>query len=35
VARRLVTLPLFPVMTGEDQEDVVRALDKIFAHYAR
>ena len=35
VARRLITLPLFPAMTGEDQEDVVRALDKIFAHYAR
>jgi dTDP-4-amino-4,6-dideoxygalactose transaminase len=35
VERRLVTLPLFPTMTDEDQEDVFRALDKVFAHFAR
>lgn len=35
VERRLVTLPLFPAMTDEDQDDVLRALDKVFAHYAR
>ena len=33
--RRLVTLPLFPTMTEADQDDVFRALDKVFAHYAR
>jgi dTDP-4-amino-4,6-dideoxygalactose transaminase len=32
---RLVTLPLFPAMTDNDQDDVLRALDKVFAHYAR
>ena len=35
VEQRLVTLPLFPAMTEQDQEDVLRALDKVFAHYAR
>ncbi|MBI2564281.1 MAG: aminotransferase class I/II-fold pyridoxal phosphate-dependent enzyme [candidate division NC10 bacterium] len=35
VERRLVTLPLFPSMTDGDQDDVLRALDKVFAHYAR
>jgi dTDP-4-amino-4,6-dideoxygalactose transaminase len=35
VERRLVTLPLFPSMTEDDQDDVLRALDKVFAHYAR
>lgn len=31
---RLVTLPLFPTMTEADQDDVLRALDKVCAHYA-
>jgi perosamine synthetase len=35
VEARLVTLPLFPAMTESDQDDVLRALDKVFAHYAR
>lgn len=35
VERRIMTLPLFPSMTDDDQDDVLRALDKIFAHYAR
>ena len=35
VQSRLVTLPLFPAMTDADQDDVLRALDKVFAHYAR
>src|SRR5882724_11118539 len=35
VEARLVTLPLFPAMTEADQDDVLRALDKVFAHYAR
>jgi perosamine synthetase len=35
VEKRLVTLPLFPTMTLEDQDDVLRALDKVFAHYPR
>jgi len=35
IERRLVTLPLFPSMTEQDQDDVLRALDKVFAHYAR
>ena len=35
VGQRLVTLPLFPAMTDADQDDVLRALDKVFAHYAR
>jgi dTDP-4-amino-4,6-dideoxygalactose transaminase len=30
-----MTLPLFPAMTDDDQDDVLRALNKIFAHYAR
>jgi len=32
---RLVTLPLFPAMTDADQDDVLRALDKVCTHYAR
>lgn len=32
---RLVTLPLFPRMTDADQDDVLRALDKVCRHYAR
>lgn len=35
VERRLVTVPLFPAMTDADQDDVLGALDKVFAHYAR
>src|SRR5439155_268517 len=35
VVERLLTLPLFRTMTLEDQDDVLRALDKVFAHYAR
>jgi perosamine synthetase len=34
VEKRLVTLPLFPTMTDADQDDVLRALDKVFAHYS-
>jgi dTDP-4-amino-4,6-dideoxygalactose transaminase len=34
VERRLVTLPLFPSMTEADQDDVFRALDKVFEYYA-
>jgi dTDP-4-amino-4,6-dideoxygalactose transaminase len=30
-----VTLPLFAAMTDADQDDVLRALDKIFTHFAR
>ncbi|MEK7444852.1 MAG: aminotransferase class I/II-fold pyridoxal phosphate-dependent enzyme, partial [candidate division NC10 bacterium] len=33
--RRLVTLPLFPSMSEADQDDVLQALDKVFAHFAR
>ena len=32
--RRLVTLPLFPSMSEADQDDVLRALDKVLAHFA-
>jgi perosamine synthetase len=35
VARRLVTLPLFPLMTDTDQDDVLRALDKVLRRYGR
>lgn len=35
IERRLVTLPLFPSMTEADQDDVLRALAKVFAHFAR
>src|SRR3989454_8392892 len=35
VEKRLVTLPLFPTMSLDDQDDVLHALDKVFAHYAR
>src|SRR5262249_49766724 len=34
VEPRLMTLPLFPAMTDSDQDDVLHALDKVFAHYA-
>ena len=30
----LVTLPVFPTMTDEDAEDVIRAVDKVVAAYA-
>jgi dTDP-4-amino-4,6-dideoxygalactose transaminase len=35
IERRLMTLPLFPAMTDADQDSVLRALDKVFAHFAR
>lgn len=35
IERRLITLPLFPSMTEADQDDVLRALDKVFSHFAR
>jgi perosamine synthetase len=35
VEERLVTLPLFPAMSEADQDDVLRALDKVLTHYAR
>ena len=35
VEGRLVTLPLFPAITDADQDDVLCALDKVFAHYGR
>lgn len=35
VEQRLITLPLFPAMSDADQDDVLLALDKVFAHYAR
>jgi dTDP-4-amino-4,6-dideoxygalactose transaminase len=35
VEPRLVTLPLFPAMTDADQDDVLGALDKVFARFAR
>lgn len=31
---RLLTLPLFPAMTGQDVEDVVTAVRKVLRHYA-
>src|SRR5262245_27307118 len=34
VEARLVSQPLFPVMNDVDQDDVLHALDKVFAHYA-
>jgi perosamine synthetase len=33
VERRLMTLPLFPAMTDEDQESVLAALEKVFGFY--
>jgi dTDP-4-amino-4,6-dideoxygalactose transaminase len=35
VADRLVTLPLFPTMTEDDQDDVLRALDRVLTRYRR
>src|SRR3989442_620332 len=35
VEARPVTLPLFPAMTETDHDDVPRAMDNVFAHYAR
>ena len=35
IERRLITLPLFPSMTEADQDDVLKALDKVFAHFTR
>ena len=32
---RIVTLPIFPGMTDQDVEDVVRAMHKIVNHYVR
>lgn len=32
---RIMTLPLFPAMTGQDVEDVVTAVPKILGYYAR
>ena len=32
---RIVTLPIFPGMTDQDVEDVVRAMHKVINHYAR
>jgi UDP-4-amino-4,6-dideoxy-N-acetyl-beta-L-altrosamine transaminase len=32
---RLMTLPLFPLMTDSDQEDVLAALDKVLSHFAQ
>ena len=34
IGDRLITLPLFPAMTEADQDDVLRALDRVFARYA-
>ncbi|MFQ5915467.1 MAG: UDP-4-amino-4,6-dideoxy-N-acetyl-beta-L-altrosamine transaminase, partial [Nitrospinota bacterium] len=31
---RLMTLPLFPSMAGSDQDDVLKALNKVFVHFA-
>jgi len=33
--QRLVTLPLFPLMTDDDQDDVIAALAKVLGHFAR
>jgi dTDP-4-amino-4,6-dideoxygalactose transaminase len=35
VERRLMTLPLFASMSESDQDDVLHALEKVFAHYAK
>jgi dTDP-4-amino-4,6-dideoxygalactose transaminase len=35
IEKRLVTLPLFPLMTDGDQDDVVAALGKVLGHFAR
>jgi dTDP-4-amino-4,6-dideoxygalactose transaminase len=35
VEARLITLPLFPTMTADDQDDVIRALEKVCTHYRR
>ena len=32
---RLITLPLFPAMTGFDVDDVIAAVRKVLEHYAR
>ena len=31
---RLITLPLFPAMSDDDQEDVLRALDKVLTTFS-
>jgi perosamine synthetase len=30
----LVTLPVFPTMTDDDTDDVIRAVEKVVAAYA-
>jgi perosamine synthetase len=35
VTARLVTLPLFPAMSDDDQRDVIAAVRKLVAWYAR
>jgi dTDP-4-amino-4,6-dideoxygalactose transaminase len=32
---RLVSLPMFHAMTPQDVEDVIHALHKVVAHYAK
>lgn len=34
-AQQVVTLPLFPAMTGEDVHDVITAVTKLVRYYAR
>lgn len=34
VEHRLMTLPLFPAMTESDQDDVLRALEKVLDHFS-
>jgi perosamine synthetase len=34
-SERILSLPLFPAMTDADQDDVIRALHKVVAHYLK
>jgi perosamine synthetase len=34
-AEQILSLPLYPAMTADDQDDVIRALEKVIGHYAR
>lgn len=35
VYEQIITLPLFPKMTDQDAQDVVKAVEKVIAYYKR
>ena len=33
VYKQIITLPIFPLMTNQDIEDVVKSIDKVINYY--